>query len=210
MAGICRAAFNTGAFIIDSGLGTGIEKFCLRKGVVLIGVCPEAEVEYPRLNPANRTDKELTNGHTHFICVGNQKGKPGELKWGQESSLKFDLARRITIGRKGGFSGSTAAPPCKMITVVIGDNEPQALADIEASLNNKMPVIVLSGSPLCLSITTELSKRKENPKANDSFKLGDTKAKIIERLIRYNRVVMSSDNSEDIASCVHFLLTISI
>ena len=50
MAGVCRAAFNTGAFVIDSGLGTNIEKFCQRKGVILIGVCPEAEVEYPRLN----------------------------------------------------------------------------------------------------------------------------------------------------------------
>lgn len=51
MAGICRAAFNTGAFVIDSGLGTQIEKFCQRKGVILIGVYPEAEVDYPRVNP---------------------------------------------------------------------------------------------------------------------------------------------------------------
>lgn len=51
MAGVVRAAFNTGSFVIDSGLGTGVERFCQRKGVPLIGVCPEAEVEYPRLNP---------------------------------------------------------------------------------------------------------------------------------------------------------------
>jgi hypothetical protein len=37
MAGVCRAAFNTGAFVIDSGLGTQVEKFCQRKGVILIG-----------------------------------------------------------------------------------------------------------------------------------------------------------------------------
>ncbi len=70
MAGIARAAFNTGAFVIDSGLGTQIERFCQRKGVPLIGVCPEAEVEYPRLNPTNRKDNELTNGHTHFFTIG--------------------------------------------------------------------------------------------------------------------------------------------
>jgi predicted sugar kinase len=28
MAGIARAAFNTGAFVVDSGLGTQIERFC--------------------------------------------------------------------------------------------------------------------------------------------------------------------------------------
>ena len=123
MAGISRAAFNTGAFVIDSGIGTVVEKFCMRKGVILIGVCPEAEVLYPRLNPQARSDSELTNGHTHFFCIGKEKGKPGEIKWGQESSLKYDLAKRITIGRKGGFS-SSSAPPCKMVTVVVGDNEP--------------------------------------------------------------------------------------
>lgn len=31
LAGACRAAFRTDAFIIDSGIGSGIEKFCLRK-----------------------------------------------------------------------------------------------------------------------------------------------------------------------------------
>ena len=125
MAGITRAAFNTGAYVVDSGLGTQIERFCQRKGVMLIGVCPEAEIDYPRLNPANRKDTELTNGHTHFFTVGKEKGssKGVQLKWGQESGLKFDLARRIAHGRRGGY-GNASAPPCKMITVVMGDNEP--------------------------------------------------------------------------------------
>jgi len=123
MAGICRAAFNTGAFVIDSGLGTCIERFCLRKGVMLLGVCPEAEVDYPRLNPANRTNNELANGHSHFFSLGKEKGKGLALKWGQETPMKFDLAKRISIGRKGGY-GSTGAPQCKMLSVIIGDNEP--------------------------------------------------------------------------------------
>ena len=37
-AGISRAALNTRAIIIDSGLQTGIEKFCLRKNITLIGM----------------------------------------------------------------------------------------------------------------------------------------------------------------------------
>lgn len=66
LAGACRAAFRTDAYIIDSGIGSGIEKFCLRKSkmttmtinyfnfldVHLLGVCPEAQVTYPRINPA--------------------------------------------------------------------------------------------------------------------------------------------------------------
>jgi hypothetical protein len=51
LAGLARAAQRTDAFIIDSGLGSGIEKFCLRKHVTLIGVAPEMEVIYPRISP---------------------------------------------------------------------------------------------------------------------------------------------------------------
>ena len=78
----------------------------MRKGVILIGVAPEAEVEYPRLNPQMRSNKELVSGHTHFFTVGREKGKAGDLKWGQETGLKYDLAKRITVGRKGGFGQS--------------------------------------------------------------------------------------------------------
>jgi hypothetical protein len=41
LAGIARVAQRTDAFILDSGLGSGIEKFCLRKHVTLIGVAPD-------------------------------------------------------------------------------------------------------------------------------------------------------------------------
>lgn len=175
MAGITRAAFNTGAYVVDSGLGTQIERFCQRKGVVLLGVCPEAEIDYPRLNPAHRNDNALTNGHTHFFTVGKEKESNGlRLKWGQESGLKFDLARRIAHGRRGGY-GSSNAPPCKVITVVIGDNEAQALADIEWALNNKLSIIVIDGSPLSKAIMSELQKRQVNPPANDTVLTGQGK-----------------------------------
>lgn len=95
MAGACRAAFRTDAYIIDSGIGSGIEKFCLRKSklsltfyinelldVNLLGVCPEAEVAYPRINPAQRKDNELTNGHTHFFLLGDDNHK---MQWGEEA-----------------------------------------------------------------------------------------------------------------------------
>ena len=43
----------------------------------MIGVCPEAEVDYPRLNPINKKESELTNGHTHFFTIGKEKGSKG-------------------------------------------------------------------------------------------------------------------------------------
>jgi hypothetical protein len=73
LAGVARAAFRTDAVIVDSGLGSGIEKFCLRKHVTLVGVAPEGEIIYPRINPNEKKDNELTNGHSHFILLGDQE-----------------------------------------------------------------------------------------------------------------------------------------
>ena len=97
-AGISRAAFNTRAIIIDSGLQTGIEKFCIRRNITLIGVAPESAIEYPRPNPEKFSNKMLTNGHSHFILLGNDVNK---FTWGDEAKFKFQLADRIVNGRKG-------------------------------------------------------------------------------------------------------------
>lgn len=70
MAGIARAAYNSGSLIIDSGMGSEIEKFTMRRGVKLIGVCPEAQVAFPKIS--NRQPNELTNGHTHFFLIGRE------------------------------------------------------------------------------------------------------------------------------------------
>ena len=50
MAGVARAAFNTGSVIIDSGMASNVEKFAMRKGIKLLGVCPEAEVCFPKIS----------------------------------------------------------------------------------------------------------------------------------------------------------------
>lgn len=91
MAGIARAAFRAGAYIIDSGVGSGIEKFCLRKNVPLIGVCPESKISYPKINPTKRNENELTNGHTHFFLIGDDAGK--KFEWGEEAMLKAEIAK---------------------------------------------------------------------------------------------------------------------
>lgn len=97
-----------------------------------------------------------------------------------------------------------------MLCVVIGDNEPQAVADMEMAMNMKLPIMVLEGSQLCNQISQELQNRDENPVSVDAFYLGQSKEEVVWRLLNYNRVVPCKNNSEDAASIVHLLLTITI
>lgn len=92
--------------------------------------------------------------------------------------VKFELSKRIAVGRKGGY-GISQAPPCKTICVVIGDNEAQALGDMEVAMNYKMAIMVLDGSQLSKTILQALSSRKENPKTQDSVELGQSKEQIL-------------------------------
>jgi len=72
LGGLARAAFNTGAILIDSGIGSCVEKFCIRKGLKLLGICPESQISYPKLSEIHRKPNELTNGHTHLIMIGGK------------------------------------------------------------------------------------------------------------------------------------------
>jgi len=144
LAGVCRAAFRTDACIIDSGIGSGIEKFCLRKEVLLVGIAPEKEVTYPKINPTQRKENELTNGHTHFMLIGDDEHT---YDWGDEAPLKFEIAKRIAQGRST-FGGKQ---PCKIVTVLLGDN-PYCQKDIEYSLSSNIPIVVLQGSHMANEI----------------------------------------------------------
>jgi hypothetical protein len=96
LAGVARAAFRAGACVIDSGIGSGIEKFCMRKNVPLVGICPENEISYP-VNSSNKKENELTNGHTHFVLIGDDN--KNKYRWGDEAKLKAEVAKRIAKGR---------------------------------------------------------------------------------------------------------------
>ena len=72
-AGISRAAFNTDAVIVDNGLACGLEKFTLRRGVKLVGIAPEGEIKFPKINPSQVDPYELANGHTHLFLVSKTK-----------------------------------------------------------------------------------------------------------------------------------------
>ena len=121
LAGVCRAAYHTDAVVVDSATTTGIEKFCIRKNVKLIGVAPEAEILYPKVNPTERFDNELTNGHSHFVLLGD---KTHECHWGDEAVVKAEIADKIAAGKYGN------RPKCKIVAVLLGDNE-QCLPEIE-------------------------------------------------------------------------------
>lgn len=64
----------------------------------MIGICPETEIAYPKINPTKRKENELTNGHTHFFLIGDEAAGR-KFTWGEESRLKFELAKRIASGR---------------------------------------------------------------------------------------------------------------
>ena len=112
MAGISRAAYNTKSYIIDSGIQTGLETFCLRNNTTLIGIAPEYMIELPKPNPDKFSSKMLTNGHTHFILLGNNENR---LKWGSESKFKAGFIERLLIGRKG-FNYK-----CKTVGIIFGN-----------------------------------------------------------------------------------------
>ena len=123
-------------------------------------MAPEKEIIYPRINPNEKKDNELTNGHSHFFLLGDaetqmksSRVKVQEYSWGDEAQVKFDLAKRIAAGR-GKKGGST---PCKIVTVLVGDN-PKCDQDIELALKNNVPVVVLEGSELSNVLAPDADK----------------------------------------------------
>jgi hypothetical protein len=41
----------------------------LRRGVKLIGIAPEGEIKFPKINPSQVDGTELANGHTNLFLV---------------------------------------------------------------------------------------------------------------------------------------------
>jgi len=191
-AGICRAAFRTDAAIIDSGIKSGIEQFTLRRKVKLVGVFPEFEVLLPKVNPSDREWNELSNGHTHLfmLCEGQGKG----YRWGEEAAIKMKIAKQIAEG-----TVKTQAPKCKMVTVVMGDLE-ACTDDIIQSIANNLPVIIVGGSQLCNDIIRH-TKGEQVGLGSDLVEALSSKTAHV--------YVLEDNNSEEIASFLHFFLTVT-
>jgi hypothetical protein len=191
-AGISRAALNTRAIILDSGLQTGIEKFCLRKNISLIGIAPENKIEYPKINPEEFSNTLLTNGHTHFILLGKDDKS---LNWGQEAKFKVNFAERLANGRKGAFQYKA-----KVVGVIFG-NIPNCEDECLMFIDKNWPLILVEDSDFCQYIKDSRDAANED----DAKKYGPK----IELIGKYSKLIEIDDDSENLAASIHICLTLS-
>ena len=191
-AGISRAALNTRAIILDSGLQTGIEKFCLRKNITLIGIAPENKIEYPKINPEEFSNTLLTNGHTHFILLGKDDKS---LNWGQEAKFKVNFADRLANGRKGAYQYKA-----KVVGVILG-NIPNCEDECLMFMEKNWPLILVEDSDFCQFIKDSRYANNED----DANKYGDK----IALIGKYPKLIEIDDDSENLAASIHICLTLS-
>mmetsp|Transcript_14330 Transcript_14330/g.1286 ORF Transcript_14330/g.1286 Transcript_14330/m.1286 type:complete len:195 (-) Transcript_14330:370-954(-) len=158
LAGIARAAFNCDAVIIDSGIGTGIEKYTLRRGVKLFGVAPESEVKFPKINPTFVDPAELTNGHTNLFLLNDVDR---EFTWGQEVWFKTALAKRVAEGTgPKGKKRDDGKVRCKIVHVFLGDT-PNYVDELRLAVKDNTPIIIVRGSKICNSILNEYAPKDD-------------------------------------------------
>ena len=191
-AGISRAALNTRAIILDSGLQTGIEKFCLRKNITLIGIAPENKIEYPKINPEEFSNTLLTNGHTHFILLGKDDKS---LNWGQEAKFKVNFAERLANGRKGAYQYKA-----KVVGVILG-NIPNCVDECLMFMDKKWPLILVEDSDFCQFIKDSRYAQTDE----DANKYGDK----IALIGKYSKLIEIDDDSENLAASIHICLTLN-
>ena len=191
-AGISRAALNTRAIILDSGLQTGIEKFCLRKNITLIGIAPQNKIEYPKINPEEFSNTLLTNGHTHFILLGKDDKN---LNWGQEAKFKVNFAERLANGRKGAYQYKA-----KVVGVILG-NIPNCVDECLMFMDKKWPLILVEDS----DFSQFIKDSRYAPTEEDANKYGDK----IALIGKYSKLIEIDDDSENLAASIHICLTLS-
>ena len=191
-AGISRAALNTRAIILDSGLQTGIERFCLRKNITLIGIAPENKIEYPKINPEDFSNTLLTNGHTHFILLGKDDKS---LNWGQEAKFKVNFAERLANGRKGAYQYKA-----KVVGVILG-NIPNCVDECLMFMEKKWPLILVEDSDFSQFIKDSRYAQTDE----EANKYGD----IIALIGKYSKLIEIDDDSENLAASIHICLTLS-
>ena len=190
LSGISRAAFNSKAIIIDSGIQNGIERFCLRKNLTLIGIAPENKIEYPKLNNNTFNNTCLTNGHSHFILLGNDEKK---LEWGNESKFKVNFIEKIIQGKKGVYNYNS-----KCVGIIFG-NIPNCVDECLLFIERNWPLIIIEDSEF-----SQMIKEIRNREVHEN-KYGD-KIKIIGK---YHKLIDIEDDSENLASAIHICLTVS-
>lgn len=117
-------------------------------------------------------------------------------RWGDECKFRFSLATAIASGK---FSPKYANNPrCKIVVVLLGDNE-DCLGDLEMANDLKLPVLVTRGSDLCEEIVRYLTV--------EGYEL--QKPYLFRYLQNGHFYILGSNNSEEIASFLHFFLTVT-
>jgi hypothetical protein len=191
LLGIVRAAHRTDAVLIDSGVSSGIEKYSMTRNNTLIGVFPECLVAMPKLAAEKVDPKVITNGHTHNFMITDKLYH----KWGSESKLMMQIGENIS-------KGSTAArelkcAPCKMIMIVLGDDE-CCLGEIKIAVQMGIPIILVDGSDLCARLIKFVTDGETLHNEN------------VEALLKEGHFyVCRNQKSEDIAAFAHFFLTVT-
>jgi hypothetical protein len=189
-AGISRAALNCRAIILDSGVESGIEKFCLRKNIDLIGIAPESQIDYPKADNNEFSESLLTNGHSHFILLRGDK-----VKWGDEAKFKISFADRLASGRKNAFPYKA-----KVVGVVCG-NLPNCVNECKMFMEKQWPLVLMENSEFCKKI-----KEVKNLGEDDNSNIYGEDLGLIGK---YQKLMEIDDDSENLAASIHIALTLS-
>ena len=191
LIGLVRAAYNTDAVIVDSGMKNGIEQACHKKKVKLIGVCPEDIIVYPTKNSNGEKLGELTPGHSHIFSLGKKGDK---RSWNSVLSFKMEIIDRLRKGRSG--PGSFA---CRVLCVCVGDNM-NCLGEVEMIMKSKWPVLVFENSLLGREISNHI--KGQSCSLPERTKQAINSGKVF--------IFPESGTAEHLASAAHLHLTISL
>lgn len=104
--------------------------------IPLIGISPKNKIELPKLLNEKYSINTLSQGHSHFILLGDDEFK---LEWGDETKIKMKFAERIISGRKGSYYKS------KMVGIIL-ENIANCEGEIIYFLKNNLPLILLNDS----------------------------------------------------------------
>ena len=145
----------------------------------------------PKLNISHKSENELSNGHTHMFMISDQRCN----FWGEEFQILMDIADNISKGslrkREEKFT------QCKKIFILLAEHD-KCVKELKLAVESDIPIIVVKGWNFNNRIIDHI---------RDIKKLQDPE--ITDLLTKGHWFPLESEKSEDLASCVHFLLTVT-
>ncbi|EGR26903.1 hypothetical protein IMG5_205830 [Ichthyophthirius multifiliis] len=141
-AGLTRACFNSDAVIIDNGIFSGCEKQAQRKGLKLIGIAPENDIQFPKVNQNQFNQNELSKGHTQFFLLT-------DCQWSQEVLFKLLLALKIAQGNLNKNPNHQ-----KIVNILLGDSD-QYIEEVRLAVEFDQVVLIVPGSLICNRLIKE-------------------------------------------------------